>query len=204
MGELLAPAILLTVLMSSRAKLWMCSMVLGCGAPRSSAPPPQPAARSTLVRGEEGVNRLMAEVCGQPCDTALAGSASTARTSAGGVLHMDLDAASCRVPGHFEEPTACSAVCTTQAQTVATVLVDMGPIGPNTRRALCMALERDRGGPTRGSCDDVCESTMGCAWPVSEARVAVDFIGHLEFHCSGGSPDALEPNQSAGSNSISP
>ncbi len=84
------------------------------------------------------------------------------------------------------------------------VLVDMGPIGPNTRRALCLALERDRGVPARGSCDDVCESTMGCAWPASEDRVAVDFIGHLEFQCSDGSSDDLEPNQSAGSNSISP
>ncbi len=189
---------------SSPAGWWMLAVLLGCGPQRSSAPPPQPAAASTLVRGEEGVNRLIGEVCGQPCDTALAGSASGARTSAGGVVHMELDAASCRVPGHLEEPTSCSAICTSEAQTVATVLVDVGPIGPNSRRALCLALERDRGVPTRGSCDDVCESTMGCAWPASEDRVAVEFIGHLEFQCSDGSADALDPNQSAGSNSISP
>lgn len=182
----------------------MFAVLLACGPQRSAAPPPQPAAPSTLVRGEEGVNRLIGEVCGQPCDTALAGSASTARTSAAGVVHMELDAASCRVPGHLEEPTTCSAVCTTPAKTVSTVLVDMGPIGPNTRRGLCLALERDRGLPTRGSCDDICESTMGCAWPASEDRVAVDFIGHLEFQCSDGSAAGLEPNQSPGSNSISP
>lgn len=117
---------------------------------------------------------------------------------------MELDAASCRVPGHTEEPTTCSAVCSGASKAVETVLVDMGPIGPNTRRALCLALERDRGMPTRGSCDDVCESTMGCAWPATEDRVAVEFIGHLEFQCSGGSDEASEPNQSAGSNSMSP
>ncbi|MGH1340758.1 MAG: hypothetical protein ACRBN8_04365 [Nannocystales bacterium] len=189
---------------SSAAGLGMFAVVLGCGPQRSSAPPPQPAAASTLVRGEEGVNRLMGEVCSQPCDASLPHSASTARASAAGVVHMELDAAACRVPGHLEEPTTCSAVCTSEAQTVGAVLVDMGPIGPNTRRALCLALERDRGVPARGSCDDVCESTMGCAWPASEDRVAVDFIGHLEFQCSDGSSDDLEPNQSAGSNSISP
>lgn len=117
---------------------------------------------------------------------------------------MELDPPSCRVPGHTEEPTTCSAICTGEAPTVATVLVDMGPIGPNTRRALCMALERDRGVPARGSCDDVCESTMGCAWAADDARVAVDFIGHLEFQCSAESAGALDPNQSAGSNSSSP
>ncbi len=119
-------------------------------------------------------------------------------------MHLELDPAACRVPGYTEEPTMCSAVCAAETSGVSTVVVDMGPIGPNTRRALCMALERDRGVPTHGSCDDVCESTMGCTWPAAQARVAVEFIGHLEFQCSSGSTDALDPNQSAGSNSMSP
>ena len=157
--------------------------LLGCG-PRSSAvPPPQPAAPSTLVRGEEGLNKLAAAVCGQVCDSSLQGSASPLHTSAAGMMHMELDTGACRVPGFSEEPTTCSAVCVGDTPVVTTVLVDPGPIGPNTRRSLCMALERDRGTPERGSCDDVCESGMGCGWPETSDRAAIEFVGHLELQC---------------------
>ncbi|MFN3185015.1 MAG: hypothetical protein ACE37F_23645 [Nannocystaceae bacterium] len=184
--------------------LWMiCSASLAC-TPRSKAvPPPKPAAPSTLVRGEEGVNKLVTQICGQPCDTALEGSASTLRTSVSGTMHMELDAVSCSVPGFFEEPATCSAVCVGDVPSVTSVLIDMGPIGPNTRSSLCMALERDRGEPTRGSCDDVCEGGMGCAWPQTDERAALEFVGHVALQCPG-PQSSLDPNQSDGSNSMSP
>ncbi|MCR9163284.1 MAG: hypothetical protein NXI35_21520 [bacterium] len=184
--------------------LWMiCSASLAC-TPRSKAvPPPKPAAPSTLVRGEEGVNKLVTQICGQPCDTALEGSASTLRTSVSGTMHMERDAVSCSVPGFFEEPATCSAVCVGDVPSVTSVLIDMGPIGPNTRSSLCMALERDRGEPTRGSCDDVCEGGMGCAWPQTDERAALEFVGHVALQCPG-PQSSLDPNQSDGSNSMSP
>lgn len=176
---------------------------LGCG-PRSNAvPPPKPAAPSTLVRGDEGLNKLANAICGQPCDSALEASASTLRSSASGMTHMELDTSACKVPGFYEEPSTCSAICRGDTPSVVTVLVDVGPIGPNTRRSLCTALERDRGAPTRGSCEDVCESGMGCAWPQSTDRAAVEFVGHLELQCPHASSD-LDPNQSEASNSMSP
>ncbi len=177
----------------------ICSVLLGCAQP-SAVPPPKPAAPSTLVRGEEGLNKLADQICGQPCDPSLEASASTVRASAAGVMHMELDTAACGVPGFLEEPSTCSAVCVGETPVVTTVLVDMGPIGPNTRSSLCMALERDRGAPTRGACDDICESGGGCAWPQTSDRAAIEFVGHLELQC----PSSLEPNQSEGSNSISP
>lgn len=165
--------------------LGMWAVLVGCG-PRSAAvPPPQPAAPSTLVRGEEGLNKLAKAICRRPCDSALEGSASTLRVSASGMMHMELDTAACTVPGFGEEPATCSAVCAGDVPVVTTVLVDPGPIGPNTRRSLCMALERDRGVPARGSCDDVCEGGMGCGWPETTDRAAVDFVGHLELQCPG-------------------
>ena|GEM_PF-2278197 len=187
-----APAVRATVL------LGLFSSALACGPQSSAVPPPKPAAPSTLVRGEEGLNKLAAEICGQPCDTSLPGSASTVRMSASGAMHMELDPVACSVPGFLEEPTTCSAVCTGEASEVRTVLVDMGPIGPSTRNSLCLALERDRGEPSRGSCDTVCEG--GCSWPQTEERAAVDFVGHLELQC----PSSFDPNQSDGSNSMSP
>ncbi len=190
----------------------IAKLVCGCVAlgvisactPRSSAPPPQPAAPSELVRGQTGLNATAQDVCARPCDASLHPSVSTVRpTTAAGTVHVELDPAICRVPGHGEEPQACSAVCVDQGDGVPVVkmlLVDMGPIGPNTRAGLCRALERDRGAPARGSCDDVCESGMGCGWPQTPERRALEFVGHIELQCS----SDVEPNQSDGSNSMSP
>lgn len=175
----------------------MSVALVGCGPSTSAVPPPPPAAPSTLVRGEDGLNRLVAAVCRQPCDSALVGSASTLRTVGGGVAHMELDTGRCRVPGYGEEPIGCSAVCEGAEQRVTRILIDVGPIGPNTRSELCRALERDRGRPSTGACEDACGS--GCGWTPAADRVAVRFGGHLELQC-----ESFDPNHSDGSNSMSP
>lgn len=174
--------------------------VSACVPTSSSAPPPPPAAPSTLVRGDEGLNTIAAEVCARPCDANLDAAARSAQISTSGVVHVELDPAACRVPGFGEEPHGCSAVCSGEPAQVSSLVVDMGPLGPTSRKDLCRALERDRGAPSRGSCDDVCESGMGCAWPSAPDRAALAFIGHLELQCV----SLDEPNQSDGSNSISP
>lgn len=108
-------------------------------------------------------------------------------TPTSGSPYLDLDPASCSVPSFAAEAESCTAMCTVDARGQAVVTsftIDMGPIGPSTRANLCRTLERDRGVPSRGTCDDVCESSMGCGWPESEDRLALEFIGHLALTCA--------------------
>ncbi len=197
------------MLLLVRARLLLvASWTLGCTPSQTAATPPPYAAPSTLVRGDEGINALASEACAMPCQDPLPTFAREIRDSAGGVRFVELEPSRCLVPGMRAAPAECIATCGPENQ-VEAFTVDFGPIGPNTRRELCQALENDRGVPARGSCEDVCESAGGCSWNQTEQRGELEFVGHVALKCPllatlQDPSDFFEPNHSDASNSMSP
>lgn len=154
-----------------------CDPVGTSAVPRSAAP-------STLVRGDEGINVLMQEACGKPCEPLPTYARSIRGQSRIGLL-LDLDTERCRVPGFHFGPQECTAVC--RDARVENVLVDFGPIGRSTRLDLCLALEAERGAAAQGSCDEVCVD-QSCSWPETPTRAGAALEGSLQFSCAQGPP----------------
>ena len=138
--------------------------------------------------------------CGRPCGEALPEYAREVGAAPSGARFMVLEPSRCNLPGFLNDPVECVASCDDQDQ-IAAFSVDFGPIGVHALGDLCRAIEHDRGTPTRGGCNDVCESTAGCAWDPAEGRGALQLRGHVALQCES---TGLQPNHSDASNSMSP
>ena len=172
-----------------------------CGPTQTTATAPSGPAPSLLVRSDSGLNALANDACGRPCAGALPEYAREVGAAPSGARFMSLEPSRCNVPGFLNDPVECVATCDDSDQ-VSSFSVDFGPVGVNALGDLCRAIERDRGTPARGECNDVCESAAGCAWGETDGRGALQLRGHVALQCA--SSAGLEPNHSDASNSMSP
>ena len=189
MGELYAYA---------RDVRWPLTLLLGFACNPSAVPPSSdPTGPPKPVAVEQSELEAIASSCGTPCTDPLPTFATQVVSQRGGFTFVELAQPKCRVPDFELTPRECMATC--DASGLSTVAIDFGPLNPRYQKDLCELLEAMRGPPSRGDCLQIAD---GVLWDATAESPRMQLLGHLELKCVQPSPP--DPNQSDGSNSMSP